>query len=215
MKKTIALSVGLFSILLMAIVPACTPSAPDYIEDYDVVYTNEKKGYDFSTVNTYFLPDTVVFSDPGGSGGDHKYDATILASLKSNLDALGWTQLSESGPESADVVVLPSGSTQQYASCAAYCWYCYWGWYPGWGYYPPAWGPGYGWGYPSSVVCASYNTGTISVAITDPNKATTDTLPVVWIGVLNGLLEGSETEIMSRIDKNIDQMFLQSPYLKQ
>ena len=210
MKKNVVGQVAILVFVLMAIFAACTPSMPDYVSDYDLVYTKEDKAFSFSTVHTYFLPDSV---SSGEDAGDHRYDAAILASLKSNLDALGWVQLPIDGPDPADVVVLASSGTQTYGSCAAYCWYCYWGWYPGWGYYPGY--PGWGWGYPADIVCASYNTGTVVVNITNPNGVVDEKLPVVWVGILNGLLDGSESSVNSRIDANIDQMFAQSPYLNQ
>src|SRR5262245_16207676 len=126
---------------------SCSPSSPDYISDYDVVYTNYEKTYDFSTVQTYFMPDSVVHKMSGGTSADHRYDDAILSQLETSLNELGWQRLSAgSGATKADVIVLPTVSRQIYGSCAAYCWYCDWGWYPGWGYYPPAWGPGWGWG---------------------------------------------------------------------
>ena len=39
-------------------------------------------------------------------------------------------------------------------------------------------------------------------------------LPLRWIGAMNGLLEGSNQGVSVRIVNNIDQMFKQSPYLK-
>ncbi|GAO42207.1 hypothetical protein FPE01S_01_12200 [Flavihumibacter petaseus NBRC 106054] len=199
---------------MMLWLTACTPSSPEYVSDYDVVYTDYDKNYDFSKVQTYFMPDSVVHSNVGSDQPDHRFDAQILQSLKTNLDALGWTRLSENGPDKADVVVLPTASANAYGSCAAYCWYCDWGWWPGWGYYPPAWGPGWGWGYPPGMICSSYSTGTVFISIAEPDEARADTLPVVWVGILNGLLEGSDANINSRINTNINQMFQQSPYLK-
>jgi len=66
-------------------------------------------------------------------------------------------------------------------------------------------------------VCTSYNAGTISVAITNPNSppGSDKKLPVAWVGILNGLVEGTDAEIQSRITTNINQMFIQSPYLKK
>lgn len=193
---------------------SCKPGEPDYISDYDIVYTNYKKDFDFNTVTTYFLPDSVVHAIPPGETADHKFDAQILSTLKTNLDALGWTRLPTNGPTAADVIVMPVANGETYASCAAYCWYCYWGWYPGWGYYPPVWGPGWGWGYPADVVCSTYSTGTVVVSITAPKLAGNNTLPVAWVGILNGLLEGGDASISDRIVTNINQMFIQSPYLK-
>ena len=215
MKKTVIGQVTILSFVLMAIFAACTPSLPDYVSDYDLVYTKEAKGFDFSTVHTYFLPDSVVMIADGGGDGDHKYDATILASIKSNLDALGWTQLPDDVSAQADVIDLVSGGTQQYASCTAYCWVSSTaGWHPGWGYHPPLMGRWLGWAYPTHIVCASYSTGTVSVAMTNPNAAADEKLPVVWMGILNGLTEGSASNVQARINTNIDQMFDQSPYLK-
>jgi hypothetical protein len=204
------------ALFLFVISFACSPSSPDYISDYDVVYTNEDKEYDFSTINTYFLPDSVVHMVEQGDEADHRFDEQILSALVDNLNALGWTRLPENGQNKADVVVLATASNQLYGSCAAYCWYCYWGWYPGWGYYPPGWGPGWGWGYPPSMICTSYATGTVFISITEPDEASSseNKLPVVWVGIMNGLLEGNDADIAARIDKSIDQMFIQSPYLR-
>lgn len=199
---------------LVALFAGCRPTSLDYISDYDLVVTNYNPDYAFNSVNTYFLPDSVVYATDNPNLVDHKYDDQILSAVKRNLDALGWTQLSENPGNKADVVVLVAASKQDYASCASYCWYCYWGWYPGWGYYPPAWGPGWGWGYPPGVVCSSYSTGSVIVSMTDPDLASQNTLPVAWSGILNGLIEGSESSVVSRINTNIDQMFKQSPYLK-
>jgi hypothetical protein len=38
-------------------------------------------------------------------------------------------------------------------------------------------------------------------------------LPSIWGAALNGMLEGTNTEILTRIGNNIDQAFDQSPYL--
>ncbi|ULQ55563.1 DUF4136 domain-containing protein [Flavihumibacter rivuli] len=216
--KHIKATCGLLVLLLFGMMwSACSPSMPDYIEDYDLVYTKEEKGYDFSKVNTYFLPDTVVHVTEDGETSNHTYDDLIISRIKANLDALGWQQLPVDGEVAADVVVLPTAFKTTYGSCVSFPWYGWWGWWDPWypGYYPPSWGAGWGWGYPSDIICSSYQTGTLTVAITDPTKAANNTLPVVWIGILNGLLEGSASNIQSRLEKNIDQMFIQSPYLKQ
>ena len=206
---------GACTVALMLTLAGCIPSGPDYVSDYDLVYTNFDKTFDFSTVHTYMLPDSVVHLVGSGQQEDHRFDAQILSSLETNLNALGWTRLDEHAGVKADVIVLPTANQTIYGSCAAYCWYCYWGWYPGWGYYPPGWGAGWGWGYPSDIVCTSYSAGTLAVSITEPNKADNNTLPVAWVGILNGLLEGSDASINQRIGTNINQMFAQSPYLAQ
>lgn len=212
--KRLKAGIVLWVLALTVFFSACRPSALEYITDYDLVVTNYNPDYNFSAVNTYFLPDSVVFITDNPGQVDHRYDNAILASVKRNLDALGWTQLPAAPGNKADVVVLVGAAAATYASCASYCWYCYWGWYPGWGYYPPAWGPGWGWGYPPTTICSSYSTGSVFVSITNPDDAAANKMPVEWTGVMNGLLEGSESSIKSRLSTNIDQMFTQSPYLK-
>lgn len=205
--KAIAAVLVLATTLMLS---GCYPSAPDYIDDYDLVYTQQDKTYDFSKVTTYMLPDSVEHITNPGDKPDHTYDAIILSELKKQLDGLGWQQVDD---EAGDVLVLPSVTASKQGVCTAYCWWCYWGWWPGWGYYPPInWNPGY-W-YPSDIVCASYNTGTLMVNMTNPAQPKGQQLGVVWLGVLNGLLEGGTANISSRIQTNIDQMFKQSPYLK-
>jgi hypothetical protein len=46
----------------------------------------------------------------------------------------------------------------------------------------------------------------------DPNE---EFLPIVWTGAIQGLYEGSSTNIQNRASKAIDQMFIQSSYLKR
>jgi hypothetical protein len=38
---------------------------------------------------------------------------------------------------------------------------------------------------------------------------------VVWTGIADGLLQGSSTSILNRLDKQINQCFIQSPYLSK
>ena len=42
----------------------------------------------------------------------------------------------------------------------------------------------------------------------------TENVPVVWTGIFNGMLEGSNAEIIARVQTAIDKAFAQSPYLK-
>jgi len=214
MKFKNTVKAGLLSLMLMALLSACTPDLPDYISDYDLVYTKEYKAFNFAAVKTYNLPDTVIYDSAGRVTDKHQYDDLIISTIKSNLNALGWSEIKNG---KADVLVLATGNSTLYGSCVSYCGWCYWYWYPGWGYYPPGWGGGWGWYYPTDIVCSSYNAGTVSVAITNPNAppGSSKQLPVTWVGILNGLVEVSDAEIRSRITTNINQMFIQSPYLKK
>ena len=58
----------------------------------------------------------------------------------------------------------------------------------------------------------TYTTGSLVMAMSDPNN--TDDTTALWVAGINGLMsESSGIDISSRINKNIDQAFTQSPYL--
>lgn len=64
--------------------------------------------------------------------------------------------------------------------------------------------------------CSSFSTGSLYVTLSDPNNVNdiSEEIPVVWTGILNGFLLGSDAGMVNRLESNISQMFAQSPYLK-
>lgn len=194
----------------------------------DVVATFYDKNYDFGTVSTYYLKDSVVYIASDGTTYNHQYDQNIYSAVKTNLDALGW-QLDTISGDTADVVVLLGAASSTTTVYGDYDWYDYWGWYPYWGWYgansAPKDGPywyDYGWYYPwyggGYDYSYTYTSGTILVIITDPStkNVTTETLPVSWIAACNGLVgESSSGNPVTRINTDIKQAFSQSPYLSE
>jgi hypothetical protein len=179
----------------------------------DVVSTFYDNGYSFSNVNSYFLADSVVHD----SQISNNYDDQILTKVESELNALGWTRLYPGGNDTADVTVLISALSTTTTVAYYNDWYSYWGWYGGWGYYPSyGYGAGWSWYYPYYPTYSyySYTTGTIIITLTDPRTGNTaeQKLPVQWLCVINGLLDG--VNVSSRINTTIDQAFTQSPYLR-
>ncbi|MDC1105604.1 DUF4136 domain-containing protein [Prolixibacteraceae bacterium] len=196
----------------------CENRGPEYISDYDVVYTNYDTGKQFSEVQTYQLPDTVIYLVPKEDQEDidHKYDEFLLTAIKENLDALGWQQIpkDQEGTVDADLFITVSALRTTWINQYWYeDWWFWWGnysgFYPGWG-----WGSGYYPWYGFPVYYTTYDTGTVFIEMLDPTKNTEEEgqISSVWVGVVNGLLEGSN--IKGRIESNIDQAFTQSPYLK-
>lgn len=55
----------------------------------------------------------------------------------------------------------------------------------------------------------------VQAVFDDPNIPDGDDKPVVWVGVLNGLLQGSTNNVDLRIESSIQQMFAQSEYFKK
>jgi uncharacterized sodium:solute symporter family permease YidK len=53
----------------------------------------------------------------------------------------------------------------------------------------------------------------IQMAYPDGADLVNQTIPVVWTGLLNGLLDGTTASTQNRIVSGIDQCFEQSPYI--
>ncbi|WP_057935752.1 DUF4136 domain-containing protein [Algoriphagus resistens] len=212
-KKLQLLTLGILGSWMLV---SCTPDGAEYIDELDVVYTNYDVNNDFASYTTFAVPDKIVKISNGtvnAANGEFEpeylspaYTAAILASIRSNMQDAGYTEVDKSADP--DLIILPT-ALQTDQIFFYYDWW-YWNWfYPGWG---PGWGwyyPGY---YPPQV--SRVRTGTIMMQMTDPqNISETNQIPVVWTGVINGLLEGSENSISERINTTIDQAFEQSPYL--
>jgi len=184
------------------------------VQESDVVATLYDPAVNFSGIETYGMPDSIQHIKENESDTDEisrKYDEDILNLIAANLDARGFQRLDESSPDSPDVLVFVSAT--EITNWYAYSYYPgdYWGWYggyPGWGWYYPY--------YPSYGVSYAYTTGTLIVDMVEPDKpdTTTKTIPNLWRGVCNGVLDDVETSKVHRFTDSINQMFAQSPYLQ-
>lgn len=204
--------IGLAGLLVLAILTAgCSPgSLPSSISAYDTVLTLFSDKADFTGARTFTLVDSIVhLVDPGGSDTiSRQYDGLVLTRVRDNMIAAGWTEISNpSGSNPPDVAIQVAATTSD--NYVVEYWPPYWGWYPGWGY------PGYGWGWGWSNVY-KYTTGTVLMAMLDLRNPDTgnETVPVMWLGALNGVLSSS-TSVQARIVDGIDQAFEQSPYLRK
>jgi len=129
----------------------------------------------------------------------------------------GYTELAS--PDSLnrpDLELMVQVMSQDFYTYYSY-WYSYWGYYPGWGYWYPGWGgwyPGYPW-YPGYV--SSYSTGSLIVEMLDTEAFVeqNESPGMVWAGIVNGLLTNSTANTRARLDKQINQLFVQSTYLKK
>ena len=201
-------------ILLVTVLGACSPKGAQYYEELDLVYTNYNNTFDFKSKGTFAIPDSVikitgnVFNGTGRPAMVNPvYGNTIIAELKKNMQAYGWTLVPKTS--NPDVILLPSAMT----TTEIYYWYdwAYWGWwYPGWY-------PGWGWYYPYYPTYATaYRYGSVFVQMVDATvKGNGENIPVVWTAIFNGLAEGDATNINARITTGLGKAFAQSPYLKQ
>ncbi len=210
------------TILGMALtLSACYPITSSLeTEDFDAVITLFDPNADFGAMRTYALPDSVVHL-ADGSTVNRLFDALILSEVEANMNALGFTRIAEPDDDNpADVYILVSVATSDWEVYREYPWNPYWGWYPYWPCcYGGGWGIYYPW-YPTSGVAYTYTTGSVLVDMIDPVRAVLldEQLPSIWLGVINGLLDGSQQVnplATNRISQGIDQMFNQSPYLQK
>jgi hypothetical protein len=198
---------------------SCYPGGAEYVEDTDLVYTNYDPDYDFGSVNTYYLSDSIQHIVDEGDEPDKSLDSFILDEIKGNLNALGWQEFNLDDTLTGakpDIVVVSSLMV-----LTTYNIY-YYPWYPGWGYY---WKNsdgmnyyGYGWYYPwyGTSYVTSYSTGTVIILFFDPDNVDDENqkIGLSWVGVLNGLAGSGKSSAMTRISKGMDQAFKQSPYLQ-
>ena len=203
-----------FPCLAVLLLASCYPTSPTYVQTYDMVITNYNPDFNFSSKQTFAIPDSVIVVT--GDKVDNPnaplqyvssaYAALIVNAISSNLTSLGWTRVNKS--QNPDVMLFPAAMQTTYLYYYYDYWY-YWDWWYG-GYY--------GWYYPGYYppVVSSYTTGTLLVTMVDQNALTPDQeLPVEWTMVINGLLTGDITSASSRISSSIDQAFKQSQYLAQ
>ena len=210
-------TVLLAAVLLLGVgLTSCYPGGPVTNEEYDILGTVYDESADFSALRTYSLPDTVVVASDGviSQGIDPVREDIILAEIRRNMAYMGFVE--EPNPILNPPDVIITATSWKVTNVETYSYYDYWGWYGGWGYYP-WWGVGYNpyynWGY-SQVY--TYNTGTLILDMYDmtrPNE-TDQEVPAVWVGAINGLLEGNETGIDLRVKNGIQDLFDQSPYLR-
>ena len=183
----------------------CYPDQPEFVEEYDVVYTNYSPEYDFNGEYTYSLPDRVLLIDDDRGPNDppefidDQFGDAILGNIRQNLNALGWTEVDEEDDPERIILASAFDTTFAYFYNPGYwCWY-----YPCWGWGYPGYNPGF---------VTGYKTGTVLVQMTDPDGVQNNEVPVIWTGTLNGLLQGSDANIIGRIDRNLDQAFTQPPF---
>jgi hypothetical protein len=222
MKSTIIQKLRLLSaqvlIFTLLVLSSCRPPGNQFVDEFDLVYTTFDVNYNFDSRSTFLMPDSVlIVGETEYDENLHRFDHIILESLERHMLSLGWERLPSEGGSAADLIMLPMISSTDYSSCVMPCWDCGWGYWGGWDYYPGGWGGGWGWYYPPSMACNDFSTGTLYVTLSDPNNVNeiAEEIPVAWKGVIDGLVQGSDAAIATRLEVNISQMSSQSPELKK
>lgn len=217
-----------FCAVVLAFLGSCYPEGPEYVEELDAVYTNYDPEFNFSDHNTYAMPDSIILineqnfvvidGDDTPEFVDPAYANVILSQIRDNMTANGWTEVENTDDPDVILLVSATRTTNLYYN---YDWRYWDWWYPGafsgYGWYYPNYFPGYGYGrgYRPGYV-SGYRSGTLLIQMAQPSEAgVNNNVPVAWMSVINGLLEGSTANINNRLVQTIDQAFEQSPYLNQ
>ncbi len=185
-------------ILGMAVVLySCYPGDAITAADTDIIATYYDKDANFSTKLTFSIPDEIIRLDENGDpiNDPGVNDQQILNKIKDKLESAGYDLIAT--PDSSnrpDVLVVAFANKSTWVSGG-----CYSSWYSF--YYPY-----YGWCYP---VYYTYDIGTLLIVMIEP----TESKNALWVAALNGILEDTNSGILSRVNDGIDQAFTQSPYL--
>jgi hypothetical protein len=106
-----------------------------------VVTAIRDRSFNFATLNTFAMPDTVVqLTAVTGSpiAVSRTCDRTALDQVRANLVLRGYTEVANPRFTKPDFIVLVgSTATTSYDAYVTYPWYDVWGFYPGWGWYAP------------------------------------------------------------------------------
>jgi hypothetical protein len=201
---------------LALVLAACYPGEVTNVAQTDLVVTVHDSATDFGAIRRYARPDSVVqlLKDSAGSVDlTGEFDSLIIALTDSNLVALGYTFEADPETNGADVIVFLAKIGLENDYYVYYPGWCSggWGWWGGWG----GWGGCWGWYYPGWVGQGTYETGSVFIAMMDPDKTQMvgDSVraAMVWTGALSGILASTSSE--ARIRSGINQAFTQSPYL--
>lgn len=199
----------------------CTPEFISKADELDLAITTYDKEANFSQLSTFYQEDTIIYIDDDEVTNHREDNATeqlILDQVRQNLLDLGWEEVTDTSNDDlqADVAILVSVLQADLYFYYAYWWdWYYWypwdWWYPGYPSYP--WYPSYP-GYPvygytvGSLMIDMLNMKDVVLPPVEDNPSIRP--PIVWSGIVNGILSGSEENIQSRLTRQIKQVFVQS-----
>lgn len=219
-----AIKISVLALIGSFLVSSCYkyPDVSVSNEALDMTVTLADENHDFSQYNYYTVYDTIrlvkikngdqVESDSIINPSDA---AHILGEIADKMDAYGYTYTADTSLADLVIVAHAMDVTQEGSGLNCYD-PGYW-----WGYYPPGWGwggyPGYGYPWYGGG-CYSYSyfsrRGTIIWDLFDIRNFDGQTLNSVWVGAVIGVLnESGNLNKFTRIDRGINEAFIQSPYL--
>lgn len=204
-------------VLLMAplALASCEKEADtDKLDNNFVVYTNYDQSANFSSFNTYYLPDSILII---GDKKEAEYwndenAQSIISTYATHMASRGYVRTNDKEEADLGLQVSYVKSTYFVTNYGEPQWW--WG-YPGyWGV--PYWGDWGEWYYPYAVTY-SYSTGSFVTELLnlDAPQGQNAQLPILWTAYMSGLLSGTTSVNVSLAIEAVDQAFTQSDYLKK
>jgi hypothetical protein len=179
------------------------------------VVTFKDSTFDFTTLHTFSMPDTVVHLSTGTLlDVNRAFDATILSQVRSNFLSRGYVEISDPRSVKPDFVVLvATTATTNFNAFSGSPFFTIWGFSGVFSFFTfdSSWTEVFPW-FPV-VGNTAFDRGTLIVDLipTSSVNTTNRTIRSAWAGVATALLNGTITGDV--ITSAINQMFIQSPYL--
>jgi len=175
--------------------------------------------FDFTTLRTFAMPDTVAHLVPQNGTPlvvSREFDRTVLDQVRANLISRGYREVANPAVNQPDFIALVGATAAtNYDLYATYSWYPYYSTYSGLLWYTPGFDSSWTLVYPfySTVGVTSFDRGTFLVTIvpTLTVNPLSKSIRAEWAGTATALLDGNVTSTM--VQGAVDQMFAQSPYL--
>ena len=184
-------------VLLAVAVVSCQkePSTSGLHEDY-LVYTDYDQQADFSDVETFYLPDSILVI-----GNADKTEYWKDADAQEIIGTVADLMESRNFVRTDDKETAQTGLQISYVERVTYFVgydYPYWWWY-----------------YPYQVYYG-YTAGSMLIEMVDltADRQSNRKLPVIWDSFIGGLLTSSHKVNMQRTLDAVNQAFMQSPYLE-
>lgn len=201
----------LFVVAFLAIT-GCAKYPADSVttEENDMIGTQYDNSVNFTSYKTFAIVDSVIMikresGEPEPDTVVSKFSDRIISLIAQNMKERGYTRVNKTDKPDLgiDASILSDENIGSYT---------YWSGYPGyWGWY------GYSYWYPfPTTTFYKYTQGSVVINMVDlKNRDDVDKeLNVVWRNLGMGLVSNTASYNSNRIDRAINIMFEQSPYLK-
>lgn len=175
--------------------------------------------FDFRTLRTFALPDTIVARvPPAGSPVlvTRDFDRAVIGEVRADLTALGFVEVTDPIVQPDFIVLINAVVTDDLDAFSGYPWFSFWGFSPVWRWYTPgfsnSWNIIYPWASAVNVRRFDHATLLVDIIPTSSVNASARTITAAWTGVAVGILNGTFSPVT--VTSAVDKMFLLSPYLK-